>query len=141
MRTRSAYFWPPKTLTCATPLICEICWPITVSAYSLTNESGKVSDSSERNSTGASAGFTLRKLGGTVISVGRFRCATESADCTSSAAASMSRLRSNWIVIWVEPVVLVEVIEVMPAIVASCRSMGVATVAAMISGSHPAGSH
>jgi hypothetical protein len=40
-------------------------------------------------------------------------------------------------VICVEPLVLEEVIEEMPAIVASCRSIGVATVAAMISGLAP----
>ncbi len=94
-RTRTAYFWLPKTLTWATPGSCEICWPIMVSAYSLTEESGSVSDSTERNSTGASAGFTFLKLGGVVISIGNCFCATESADCTSSAAASMLRLKSN----------------------------------------------
>ena len=40
---------------------------------------------------GASAGFTLRYDGGIVISTGRWRCARNSAACTSTAAASMSR--------------------------------------------------
>ena len=53
--------------------------------------------------TGKSPGLTLRKNGGVVISTGSRRCATASAVCTSSAAPSMSRLRSNWMVIWVRP--------------------------------------
>jgi hypothetical protein len=38
------------------------------------------------------------------------------ADCTSPAAASMLRLRSNWMVIALEPIELVEVSSVTPAI-------------------------
>ena len=49
----------------------------------------------------------------------------------------MLRSRSNCTVIEVEPVALDEVIEVMPAMVASCRSIGVATEAAMVSGLAP----
>jgi hypothetical protein len=66
-----------------------------MSPYSWTVDSGSVADPSETNSTGKSAGFTLRKLGGIVISIGNRRCAMVSAVCTSSAAASMLRLRSN----------------------------------------------
>ena len=136
-RTRTAYFWPPKMLTWATPGSWETCWLMMVSAYSCTSESGNVSEITDRNSTGASAGFTLRKLGGTVISIGSWRCATDRADCTSSAALSMLRARSNCTTIEVEPVVLVDEIEVMPAMVASWRSIGVATDAAMVSGLAP----
>ncbi len=39
--------------------------------------------------------------------------------------------------IYPTPVVLIEAIEVMPAIVASCRSIGVATEAAIVSGLAP----
>ena len=59
------------------------------------------------------------------------------ADCVSSAAASMLRLRSNSRVTWVLPSVLSEVIEVMPAMVANCRSSGAATETAMVSGLAP----
>ena len=76
------------------------------------------------NSTGKSPGLTLRKDGGVVISIGSRRCATASAVCTSSAAPSMSRLRSNWMVIWVRPSADVEVIDEMPAMVENCRSIG-----------------
>src|SRR4051794_41916779 len=69
-----------------------------MSPYSFTADSGKVEEPNDTNSTGKSAGFTLRKLGGIVISIGNRRCAMVSAACTSSAAASMLRLRSNWIV-------------------------------------------
>ena len=55
------------------------------------------------NRTGKSPGLTLRKHGGVVISTGSRRCATVSAVCTSSAAPSMLRLRSNWMVICVWP--------------------------------------
>ena len=66
---------------------------------------------------GGSPGLTLRKLGGVVISIGSLRAATVSAVCTSSAAPSMLRLRSNWMMIWRRPSAEVEVIEVMPAMV------------------------
>ena len=72
-----------------------------------------------------------------VISVGSRRAAVLIADWTSSAAPSMSRLRSNWSVIRVSPSPLIEVIEVMPAMVANWRSSGVATEAAMVSGLAP----
>ena len=55
------------------------------------------------NRIGKSPGLTLRNDGGVVISTGSRRCATVSAVCTSSAAPSMSRLRSNWMVICVVP--------------------------------------
>ena len=49
----------------------------------------------------------------------------------------MLRLRSNSSVIWVLPSVLSEVIEVMPAMVANCRSSGAATETAMVSALAP----
>ena len=79
----------------------------------------------------------MRKNGGVVISIGRRRAATVNAVCTSSAAPSMFRLRSNWMMIDVVPSAEVDVIEVMPAMVESCRSIGPATDAAMVSGLAP----
>jgi hypothetical protein len=90
-----------------------------MSPYSLTADNGSVAELSATNSTGNSAGFTLRKLGGIVISIGRRRWAMVSAVCTSSAAASMLRLRSNWIVIWEVPCDELDDIEEMPAMVES----------------------
>ena len=59
------------------------------------------------------------------------------AACTSCAAASRFRSRLNWRVICVEPRKLVEVIESSPAIVVNCRSSGVATADAIVSGLAP----
>lgn len=90
-----------------------------------------------RKRIGASAGFTLRKVGGVGISRGSWRCAAEIADCTSCAAPSMLRSRSKVSVIEVEPSALVELIEAMPAMVDSCASSGVATAEAIVSGDAP----
>jgi hypothetical protein len=111
--------------------------PSTVSAYSCTVDSGSVSEMLAMNRIGKSDGLTLRKLGGVVISTGRRRCAMVSAVCTSSAAASMSRLRSNWMVMRVIPSEDDDVIELMPAMVDICRSIGEATEAAIVSGLAP----
>ena len=59
------------------------------------------------------------------------------AACTSRAALSMLRLRSNCSVTRVEPVPLNEVISLTPAMVPSVRSSGVATVRAMSAGEAP----
>ena len=89
------------------------------------------------NRIGESPGLTLRNDGGVVISIGRRRCATDSAVCTSNAAPSMSRPRSNWMVIEVVPSADIEVSDEMPEMVESCRSIGEATDAAMVSGLAP----
>src|SRR5882757_2923211 len=108
-----------------------------MSPYSLTADSGSVDEPSTTNNTGKSAGFTLRKLGGIVISIGSRRWAIVSAVCTSSAAASMLRLRSNWIVMTLVPCEELDDIEEMPAIVDNCRSIIPATEAAMVSALAP----
>ena len=59
------------------------------------------------------------------------------AERTSWAAASMLRSRLNCRVICVSPSVLIDVIESRLAIVVNCRSSGVATVAAIVSGLAP----
>ena len=59
------------------------------------------------------------------------------AACTSRAAASMLRFRSNCSVIDVVPRKLVEVISVTPAMRPNCRSSGVATADAIVSGLAP----
>src|SRR5664279_2507031 len=110
---------------------------IVMSPYSLTADSGSVSEASEMNSTAKSDGLTFRKLGGMVISIGNRRCAMVSAVCTSSAAASMFRLRSNWMTIAVVPCDDVDDIDEMPAMVESWRSIGPATDAAMVSALAP----
>jgi hypothetical protein len=89
------------------------------------------------NSTGASAGFTLRYAGSCVISGGRARCARSSAACTSTAAASMSRFSSNSSVTLVLPSVLVLLMTDSPGMVWNCFSSGSATAVAMFSGLAP----
>ena len=113
---RTAYFCAPNTLTCATPESCEMRCAMSVSAYSSTTESGSVADESAANSTGWSAGLTFWNDGGVVISTGSLRAAVVSADCTSSAAPSMLRSRSNCSVIWTKPSALADVIWVRPGI-------------------------
>ena len=71
------------------------------------------------------------------MSGGSYRAAAEMAVCTSCAAASMLRSRANCSVIVVQPLVDVEVIESMPAIVENCFSSGVATEDAIVSGLAP----
>ena len=59
------------------------------------------------------------------------------AACTSRAAASILRFRSNCRLTRVEPLPEFEVISLTPAIVPSLRSSGVATLLAMVSGLAP----
>ena len=59
------------------------------------------------------------------------------AACTSSAAASIGRFRSNCRVICEDPMPLREVICVRPAISENWRSSGWATFEAMVSGLAP----
>src|SRR4029453_19017970 len=85
----------------------------------------------------ASAGLTLRCVGGVVSVDGNDRAAAAIADWTCCAAASMLRSSANWIVMLVAPVVDTDVIESMPAIVENCFSSGVATAEAIVSGFAP----
>jgi hypothetical protein len=59
------------------------------------------------------------------------------AACTSRAAASILRLRSNCSVMLELPRVLDDVISVTPAMRPNCRSRGVATAEAIVSGLAP----
>ena len=77
------------------PDSCEKVGARTVSAYSFSVESGSVSDRKLTKMTAKSPGLTFRKDGGVVISTGSRRAAVASAVCTSSAAPSISRARSN----------------------------------------------
>src|SRR3954452_12728878 len=124
-------------LTWATPGICDSVCPMVMSPYSWTADSGSVAERNATNSTGKSAGFTLRKLGGIVISTGSRRCAIVNAVCTSSAAASMLRFRSNWMVMTLVPWDELDDIDEMPATVDSWRSMMPATDAAIVSALAP----
>src|SRR5580692_3950952 len=86
---------------------------------------------------GWSAGFTLLYVGGVGMFGGSCEEARDIAACTSCAAPSMLRLRSNCNVIEVPPSELEEVIESMPAMVENCFSSGVAIAEATVSGLAP----
>src|SRR4030088_2016090 len=96
-----------------------------------------LSEVSENIKIGASAGFAFRYVGWPGRSAGSWLRAALMAACTSRAAALMSRLRSNWSVMLVEPRPLEEVICVMPAMRPNGRPGGVATGAALVSGRAP----
>ena len=98
---------------------------------------GRASDVSAMIMIGLSAGFTFLKLGAAGRLVGSWALAALIAACTSWAAESMFFDRSNCRVIWVEPFELVEVICETPLISENCRSSGVATLDAMVSGLAP----
>src|SRR5262249_22206332 len=110
-----------------------------VSAYSLIPASGNVEagERRTRNITGWSAGLTLLYQGGSGICGGNWRAALLIIACTSCAAASILRLRSNCKMIDELPRELVELIELTPAIVENCFSSGRATADAIVSGLAP----
>src|SRR5438876_5228548 len=86
---------------------------------------------------GESAGLDLRKDGGEGMPAGSKGMASLIAVWTSTAAPSMSRLKSNCRVIWEDPIEFEEIMESSPAIPVNCRSRGVATADAMVSGLAP----
>src|SRR5262245_28334648 len=86
---------------------------------------------------GESDGLNLRNDGGAGMPAGSSGIAAAIAVSTSTAALSMSRLKSNCSVTLVLPVELDEVISSMPAIVVNCRSSGLATADASVAGSPP----
>src|SRR5437773_10431487 len=86
---------------------------------------------------GASAGFTFRYVGLFGSPDGSKLRAALIAACTSRAAPSMSRFKSNCSVMRVDPSEDDDVISVTPAMRPNARSSGVATVAAIVSGLAP----
>ncbi len=80
-RTRTAYFCPPNTCTWATPVdLRDLLRQQRVGVFVHRRKRQACPNTSVMNRTGASAGFTLRKLGGVGISAGKKRCAALSAD-------------------------------------------------------------
>src|SRR4051812_48719949 len=108
-----------------------------VSAYSSRSVKRIVGDVTKKERTGESPGFTLRKEGGEGIPGGRSGMASAMAVSTSTVAPSISRPRLNCSVMLEDPWLLFEVIESSPAMVVNCRSRGVATDDAMVSGLAP----
>src|SRR6201996_9624944 len=95
------------------------------------------SDCMARNRIGESAGLTLRRVGGDGMLTGNCRDAAWMAACPSSAAPSIWRSRSNWMVTVVLPDEDWDVMEETPAMVENCDSSGVATALARVWGSAP----
>ena len=135
--TRIEGFCSPPIDTCETPEIWLICCAILVSALSSTTVSGRISEVADISMMGESAGFTLRQVGGFGRFLGSWPEAALMAACTSLAAPSMLRSRSNWIVMALEPSDDVEVSCETPGICANWRSSGCATEDAIVSGLPP----
>src|SRR5690554_424368 len=96
-----------------------------------------VSELSASDMIGACEGLTLRYWGMPGMPEGSCARAALIAAWTSRAASSTLRSRVNCRLIRVEPWLLEEVMRVMPGMVPSARSSGVATVAAIDSGLAP----
>ena len=96
-----------------------------VSAKSFTRSKGKLSDVIDSVRIGVSAGLTLLYFGGFGRFGGRNPPATLIAACTSCAATSIGRSRTNCNVIVDVPNELVEFIDANPLICPNCRSSGV----------------
>jgi hypothetical protein len=107
------------------------------SAYSLRAARVIVSEVRARKTTGREAGLTLRKEGGASMLRGSSPVAREMADCTSRAAESRVRLKSNCRVMVVLALVLDEDMLSTPAMLEKAFSSGVATEEAMMSGFAP----
>lgn len=120
-----------------TPSTCESFCASTVDAASYICPRVSALDVSARIMIGASAGFTLRYVGLPGMPEGSSVRAALMAACTSRAALSTVRDRSNCSVMRVLPRLELDVISLTPAIAPSARSSGVATVAAMVSGLAP----
>src|SRR5579883_590599 len=127
----------PPTNTLPTPFTCDSFCCKMLAAASYICPADIVSDVSPSIRIGASAGFTLRHVGFLGRFAGNCPRAALIAACTSRAAASMFRFKSNWSVMLVEPSVLDEVISFTPAIRPNCLSSGVATDDAIVSGLAP----
>ena len=136
-RTRTAGLAPPPTMTWPMPSTWESFWARIESAASYMRPTGSTSEVRARIMTGRSAGLTLRYLGLLGRLAGSWLRAALMAACTSRAAASTLRLRSNCSTTVQAPSRLVEVISVTPAIRPNCRSSGVATDEAIVSGLAP----
>src|SRR5579872_617898 len=98
---------------------------------------GIVFEVSARIIMGASAGFTFQNEGFCGRLEGNWPRAALMAACTSRAAASIFRFKSNCRMMTVEPCPLEEVIWLMPAMRPNWRSRGVATEDAMVAGLAP----
>src|SRR5947209_4387798 len=98
---------------------------------------GSVSEYTAMVIKSASDGFFFSNVGGCGRFFGRSPSAALIAVCTSSAAASTLRERSNSTVIELDPRELVEVSMLTPAKIAKARSNGEVTAEAIVSALAP----
>jgi hypothetical protein len=135
--TRTAGSAPPVTPTCPTPRTWEIRCARIVDPTSYISAVDAVSDVSASFISDDSAGLNLRAVGLLGMFAGSCPRAALIAAWTSRAAASTLRPRLNCSVIDVIPSELADVISVTPAMRPNCRSSGVATDEAIVSGLAP----
>ncbi len=124
-------------MTSPTPATCASFCASTVDALSYSAEDGRRGEDRASAMMGACDGFTFTNVGLPVMPEGSCPRTALMAACTSRAASSMSRLRSNCRVTLVLPWLLLERMLVTPAMLPSERSSGAATVDAMLSGLAP----
>ncbi|WP_237567275.1 hypothetical protein [Burkholderia pseudomallei] len=119
------------------PSICDsdCCSTVDAASYSFAGEA--VFDVSDTTMIGESAGLTLRYVGLLFRLAGRSARAALIAACTSRAAPSMSRFRLNCSTIRALPTELIDVISATSAIEPRCRSSGLVTLVATVSGLAP----
>ena len=108
-----------------------------VSAYSSTSGRESVVELRRHEENRLVGGVDLLHVGGAGMLGGSLLSTAAMAFCTSCAAPSILRSSTNCRVMLVLPRPLSEVMESRPGTVENCRSSGVATEAAMVSGLAP----
>ena len=136
--TRTAYFGAPNTCTCATPSTMEMRCAIMVSAYSSRSDSGMVGEVRKRLMIGRIAGidFAERRRRRHARRQQRHGCGDRGLHVHRGAIdiAAQIELQGD---VGAMPWRCCEIIESRPAMVVNCRSSGVATAEAMVSGLAP----
>ena len=134
---RTADFCEPMTLTCATPLTDRDALRdrrLRVFVDHRERQRRRLQHEKHHRLIGR---VDLLYDGGAGICGGSARVVLAIIACTSCAAASMLRFKSNCSVMLVLPCELVELIDVRPAIAENCFSSGSATAVAIVSGLAP----
>ena len=135
--TRTAGREAPPKVTCPTPVTWLSFCCSTLDAASNSRPWPSVSEVTASTMAGALAGLILRYCGLLGRSPGISMRAALIAACTSRAAPSMLRDRSNCSTMRALLTVLVEVISRTPAMAPSARSSGVVRLVATVSGEAP----
>ncbi len=129
---RTAYGVPPPICTWATPGICATAGFSRVSVRSYNWSGGRLVEVSVTSSTGIFEVSNLKYCGGVGRPGGRSAAAALIAACTSRAASSVVRPKSNSTWICAPPSLAVDAICFTPGMRPRCRSSGATTVLAMV---------